>query len=152
MSNQIIKRQPLFSGLTDLHTALDRLLDPSLADWEKSFPALESGGWIPRIDIQEKDNQFLIHADIPGVDPKNIEVILENGVLTIKGHKETKQKEEKSNYVRVERTAGYFCRSISLPDVSDSSKITAKSKNGVLEITVPKNSKATSRKIQVSAE
>lgn len=119
---------------------------------EKDFPGMEMTHWVPKIDVKEKDGQYIIRADIPGVNAKDIEVSLDNDMLTIKGKKETETKEEKENYVRVERSAGSFYRTINLPDVADSSKVTAKSKNGVLEITVPKNNKSASNKIQVKEE
>lgn len=147
MANQLMKP---FSGLSELHNALDRLFDRNFLEWEKDFPAMEMTQWIPKIDLKEKDNQYLIRADVPGVNPKDIDISLENGMLTLKGHKETETKEEKENFLRIERSSGTFYRSLNLPDAGDASKITAKSKNGVLEIIVPKNShKATTNKIKI---
>lgn len=151
MANQIMKHRP-FSGLSELHQALDQLFDRNIFEWEKDFPTTKMAHWAPKIDIKEKDSQFIIHADIPGVNPKDIEVSLDNSMLTIKGKKETETKEENENYVRVERSSGSFYRSINLPGITDSSKITAKSKNGVLEIIVPKNNKSSSSKITVKTE
>ena len=150
MANQLMKP---FSGLSELHNALDRLFDRNFLEWEKDFPAMEMTQWIPKIDLKEKDNQYVIRADVPGVNPKDIDISLENGMLTIKGHKETETKEEKENFLRIERSSGSFYRTLNLPDAGDISKITAKSKNGVLEITVPKNNnKLTSNKIKIQEE
>src|SRR5262249_53739240 len=91
-------------------------------------------------------------ADIPGVDPKNIDVTIEKGTLSIKGHKEEEKKQEHENYVHIERTQGSFYRSMYLPNAADSSKIAAKCKNGVLEISVPKSKESVSQKIQIKAE
>lgn len=152
MNKEVIKHQPLFSGLSELHQALDRLFDRNFLDWEKDFPTMEMTHWVPKIDVKEKDNQYIIRADVPGVNAKDIEVNLENGVLTVKGKKESETKEEKENYVRVERSSGSFYRALNLPDAGDASKITAKSKNGVLEIIIPKNNKSSSHKIQIKEE
>ena len=70
--------------------------------------------WTPLIDIKDQDNQYLIQANVPGVDPKNIEVSIDKGMLTIKGHTETETKEERENYLHMERSQGSFYRTISL--------------------------------------
>lgn len=152
MSKEITKNQPLFSGLSELHHALDTLFDRNFPKWEKDFPIMEMTQWVPKIDVKEKDSQYIIRADIPGVNPKDIDVSLDNGMLSIKGKKESETKEEKEDYIRVERSSGSFYRSLSLPDAGDSSKITAKSKNGVLEIVIPKNNKSSSHKILIKEE
>lgn len=152
MAKEITKYRPLFSGLSELHQTLDRLFDTNFSEWERDFPSLQMTRWTPKIDLKDKDGQYLIRADVPGVNPKDIEITLENGILSIKGKKESETKEEKSDYVRIERSSGSFYRSFNLPDAGDSSKITAKSKNGVLEITVPKNNKSSSQKIQIKEE
>ena len=150
MANKLM--QPL-SGLSELHQALDRLFDRNFLDWEKDFPAMEMTQWVPKIDIKDKNNQYLIRADVPGVNPKDIDISLENGTLILKGHKETETKEEKENFMRIERSSGSFYRALNLPEAGDASKITAKSKNGVLEIIVPKNNnKPTTNKIKIQEE
>lgn len=111
--------------------------------------AIATSAWIPAIDIKEENNQFLIEADIPGVDPKDIEVSMEGGVLTIKGERATVSKEEAKNYKRVERVYGNFYRRFSLPDTADPEKITATGKNGVLKISIPKREVVQPRKINV---
>lgn len=152
MNKEITKRGPFYSRLSDLHQTLDRLFDTNFIEWEKDFPALHMTQWTPKIDIKDKDGQYLIRADVPGVNPKDIEITLENGILSLKGKKESEIKEEKSDYVRIERSSGSFYRSFNLPDAGDSSKIIAKAKNGVLEIIVPKNNKPSSHKIQIKEE
>ena len=107
--------------------------------------------WMPSVDIKEEDDKFLIYADIPGVDPKDIDVSMENGILTIKGERETESKEEREGYKRTERSKGTFYRRFSLPDSADADKINAKSKNGVLELTIPKHEVVKPRKISVKA-
>ncbi|VVC75678.1 Spore protein SP21 [Aquicella siphonis] len=147
--SQIIKRPPLVSSLAELQQTINRLFDPTLIEQEDGFSNLLNSDWIPTIDVKDAGSHFLITADIPGVDPKKIDVSMDNNILTIKGQKETKTKEERKNYVRYERSKGTFCRSISLPDVVDAGKISAKTKNGVLEIIAPKNKQGTKRSIKV---
>ena len=105
--------------------------------------------WTPAVDIKEEKECFVITADVPGVDPKAIEVHAENGMLTIKGERESEKKEDREGYKRVERVYGSFFRRFSLPDTADTDKITAKSNNGVLEVRIPKHEKLQPRKISV---
>ncbi len=111
--------------------------------------AVATADWSPAVDIKETDTEFKILADIPGVDPKDIEVHMEDGVLTIKGERESKKQEEKEGYKRIERTYGSFYRRFSMPDTANADKISAKSVNGVLEVTIPKQEKTQPRKISV---
>jgi len=113
-----------------------------------------SSAWYPTVDIKNEPNQYLIHADVPGVSLKDIEVSVANGnTLIIQGKKENSTEKKTNNYVRIERSAGTFCRSITLPSSVNASKIRAKVKNGVLEIIAPKLSgKGTARKIRITSE
>ncbi|MGD8785190.1 MAG: Hsp20/alpha crystallin family protein [Thioalkalispiraceae bacterium] len=126
---------------------LSKELDRSFRGNENSDVA--TSDWTPAVDIKENEDGFVIVADIPGVDPKDIEVHMENGVLSIKGEREAEKKEEKEGYKRVERSYGSFYRRFSMPESADPNKINAKSKNGVLEITIPKQEKEQPRKIEV---
>jgi HSP20 family protein len=126
---------------------MDRAFD-SRADEGSS---VATSDWVPAVDIKEEKDSFVIVADIPGVDPKDIEVHMENGMLTIKGEKESEKKEEREGYKRVERSFGSFYRRFSLPDTADAEKITAKSNNGVLEVTIGKQEQVQPRKIAVDS-
>lgn len=105
--------------------------------------------WSPAVDIKEDANKFVIHADIPGVKPEEIDINMENGVLTIKGEKKSESKTEKEGYKRVERTYGSFYRRFSLPDTANAEAISASSKHGVLEIVIPKREAVLPKKINV---
>lgn len=108
--------------------------------------------WAPAVDIKEEADKFVIHADIPGVKPEDIEVSMEAGILTVKGEKETEVKTEKEGYKRVERTSGSFYRRFSLPDSADGDAINAKCKLGVLEIIIPKREAIKPKRINVTSE
>ncbi len=112
---------------------------------------LAPSSWTPAVDIKELENEFIISADIPGVNPKDIEIQLEDGVLSIKGERHTNSVDEKDAYKRVERSNGQFYRRFSLPESADAEKIKAKSNNGVLELTIPKTEKVKPRKITVDS-
>lgn len=108
--------------------------------------------WIPAVDIRETPDAWLIHADIPGVKAEDLDIHMENGVLSISGKREFNHEEEKEGYKRVERVRGRFHRRFSLPDTANGDKITAKTSNGVLDITIPKQEKVLPRKIEVQVD
>ena len=127
-------------------------------DLERLFNVPADGGddtrsavvdWVPAVDIKEEDEQFVIHADLPGVDAKDIDVTLEKGVLTIRGQRANESREEKDGYRRVERVSGQFFRRFSLPDTADSTAVKAKFVNGVLEVQIPKQPSVLPRRIAV---
>lgn len=105
--------------------------------------------WNPAVDIHEEEKQFVVTADIPGVNPKDVEITFENGVLTITGERKAESKTEGKNYRRTERTLGTFTRKFAFPETVDAEHVTAKGKDGVLEIIVPKKEAVLPRKIQV---
>jgi HSP20 family protein len=124
--------------------------------WESTFDLdtsrVFSGQWSPAIDIKEEKDKFLISADLPGVDPKDIEISFENNMLTLKGKREETHEESKGSYYRLERSQGQFYRQFTLPAVVDSTHIIAKSKQGVLEVTIPKKEQKEAKKIEVKVE
>ena len=103
------------------------------------------------MDIKEEADKFVIHADIPGVKPEDIDISMHDGVLTIKGEKKTEAKTENAGYKRVERTYGSFYRRFSLPDTANADAISAASKHGVLEVVIPKREAVQPKKINVTA-
>ena len=142
----LVRYQP-WNTMEQLRREMGRMFENQSSTEEGSNIA--TSDWTPAVDIKETEKEFLIHADIPGVDPDNIDVHMEDGMLTIKGDRESETKEEREGYKRIERHSGSFYRRFSLPDTANADKISAKSKNGVLEITIPKQEKAQARKIEV---
>jgi HSP20 family protein len=106
--------------------------------------------WAPRVDVEETDKEIVVKADLPGVDPKAIEVSVENGILTVRGEKKEEKEKKEKNYYRVERFTGSFYRAIPLPPGADAEKVSAASTNGVVTITIPKKPEAQPRKITVT--
>ena len=105
--------------------------------------------WVPLVDVKEEKDHFVIRADIPGVDPKHIEVTMENGVLSIRGERTSESVEEREKYHRMERVTGVFHRRFALPDTANPDGIQARGRDGVLEITIPKHEKLRPRRIAV---
>jgi HSP20 family protein len=108
--------------------------------------------WAPRVDIREEDKRFVIEADIPGVDPKNIEVNMDKGILSIRGERKSETRGESGKYTRVERSHGVFYRRFALPDSANPDGIRASGKHGVLEIEIPKRPETTPRKIDIQVD
>ena len=129
-----------------LHRDLDRLMNVGATGEDEAV-----ANWIPAIDIREEEKQFVLHADLPGVDPANIDVTLDNGVLTIRGRRELEERDERKGYRRVERVSGEFYRRFSLPDTADSNAVKARYANGVLEVTIPKQQQVLPRRISVES-
>lgn len=132
-----------------LFDQLRREMERGLSTHPAEDSSIATSDWVPAVDIKETDDSFVITADIPGVKPEDIEVNMDNGVLSVKGERETEKKEEKEDYKRIERSYGSFYRRFSLPDTADAGNVTAKSDDGVLEITVGKQERTQPRKISV---
>ncbi|PMB55015.1 heat shock protein, Hsp20 family [Coxiella-like endosymbiont] len=140
------------SLLSQLQEDINRLFEPFGWSTENQLGDAFSREWSPRIDIKDMNDNYLIRADIPGVDPKAIEISIENNVLTIRGEKETETQEKKEDFLRVERTKGAFIRRFSLPESVNAERIKAKTKHGVLEILIPKMKRSGVQKIQIEDE
>ena len=137
-----MNRFPLFSSFKD---EMNRMLDNF---WhENSFGM----GWIPDIDIAETDNDIIVKAEIPGVDPKRIDISITGDALTIKGEKKEEKEETGKNYYRIERSYGSFTRTVDLPSKVMTDKVEAKEHLGVLEITLPKMERTKTKKITVKS-
>lgn len=131
---------------------LHNLLDPYAREVEgEDNSNVVTSHWRPAVDIKEEEDRFVIYADLPGVDPEDIEITMEQGVLTLKGERSEETTKEREGYKRVERVNGSFYRRFSLPDIADAERIEAKGKNGVLEITLPKQEKAKPKRITVKS-
>jgi HSP20 family protein len=107
--------------------------------------------WTPAVDVRETADAFILTADVPGVDPRNIEVTTENGLLTIRGSRQNEAVNEGKDYRRIERVSGRFLRRFSLPDTANVDGVTAKSNHGVLTLTIPKRAEVQPRRIEIQA-
>ena len=106
--------------------------------------------WAPAVDIEEHGDKFVIYADVPGVDPKGIEITLENGLLTLSGSRERAVEQPGVEGRRTERASGRFYRRFTLPDTADGDAVSARGANGVLEVVIPKRRAAQPRRISVA--
>ena len=146
----MLSRYEPWSAVRQLQNEMNRAFGQTLTEGEDGSNVVTSG-WMPAVDIKEQDDRFEICADIPGVEPEEIEVTMENNVLTLKGERklETRDGDDKG-YRRVERVYGTFYRRFSLPDTADAEKISATGKNGVIEIMIPKKATVQPKRITVA--
>lgn len=134
-----------WSLLNQLQRELERSLDA-----RGGYSSVSTAEWTPPVDIKEKADGYVLYADVPGVKPEDIDVTMENGILTVKGFRETEAHAAREGYKRIERVHGAFHRRFSLPDTANSEGISAKCSNGVLEIAIPKKAAVQPRKIFIS--
>ncbi|MGE0371293.1 MAG: Hsp20/alpha crystallin family protein [Gammaproteobacteria bacterium] len=132
--------------LEQFRNDINRLSDTEGSGNGNSYIA--TSDWAPAVDIVENNEAYVLLVDVPGVDPEGIDIQMENGALTIKGERATVPAERES-FKRVERPSGTFHRRFNLPEAADADRIAAKCRNGVLEISIPKQQRIQARKIVV---
>lgn len=137
----------IFSDLFQKHQEIDRIFDAFFSGG-KFDDGTYGDFWTP-IDIVEKDDAYIVEAEIPGMKKEDVKITIENNVLTIQGEKQQKKDEKDQNYRRSERVFGSFIRSFSLPSSVKVNEIDAKYQDGVLRITLPKAEEAKPKKIEV---
>jgi HSP20 family protein len=125
--------------------------------WDSFVPAAlkrtdDSGEWLPSLDVSETKNEIVVKAEVPGMDPKDIDISLSNGTLTIKGEKKQEREKEEEDYHLVERSYGSFMRSIMLPTEVKQDKINASYKNGVLKVVLPKSEETKKKEVKIKVE
>jgi HSP20 family protein len=142
-----IARLEPFRGLATLQDQFNRIFNESFrTQGEES--ALTS--WAPAVDIYETPNDLVVKADLPDVNEKDIDVRVENNLLTIRGERKFEKSVSEENFLRVERTYGSFSRSFSLPNSVNAETIAAEYKNGVLTVTLPKREESKPRQVKVT--
>jgi HSP20 family protein len=141
----VIKYNPFGTELEDFPAGL-RVFQDSLS---RLFSEPASRPWSPAVDIYETENELVLKADLPDVDPKNVGIQVENSTLTLKGERKFEQEKNGKGFHRIERSYGSFVRAFSLPETVDSEHIKADYKNGVLTVTIQKKEVAKPRTINV---
>jgi len=138
------------SGVTGLRREMDRLFERF---WEPEFVELPAlGEWAPALDLSETKESVVVKAEVPGIEPKDIQVTLEGQVLTVRGERKHEKEEKEEHYYRRERSYGLFARSVRLPTSVDSNRVDAKFKNGLLTVTLLKKPEARGTSIPIKAE
>ncbi len=149
--NLIPRMRAVNGELTTLQSQVNRLLD----EFFSGFPFQRSeslGDWAPALDVAETDTDVMVKTELPGLDPKDVEVTLAGDVLTIKGEKRSEREEKGKTWHRAERSYGSFLRQTPLPCPVDADKVKAEFRNGVLTISVPKREEARTKPIKVAVK
>jgi HSP20 family protein len=148
---EALPSRDVFEPFGSLRREMDRLFEDFSRDLGWGSPAAAGAGDAPRIDVSETDTEIKIEAELPGVEEKDLEIVLSDGRLTIKGEKKQEKEEKKKDYHLVERTYGSFARTIGLPFEADPNQVKANFAKGVLTVTVPKppEVKAKEKKIPI---
>ena len=142
-----VTRWEPFRGAATLQEQANRMFNELLGR-----PGEESSltSWAPAVDIYETEHELVVKADLPDVDPKGLDIRVENNVLTIRGERKFEKKVSEENYLRVERTYGSFSRSFSLANTVNAEAIKADYQNGVLTLSIPKREEAKPKQIKVN--
>jgi len=145
----VVRYEP-WNVVSQLQSEINRVFG-NLSDTDSNSATSE---WSPAVDVREFSNRFQLLLDVPGVDPKDVEITLDNGVLTVSGTRSEEKAvgsngAEQPQQQRLERRLGRFHRRFILPDTADADNVNATGRNGVLEIVIPKQPKAQPRRITV---
>ena len=136
------------NGFTALRREMDRMFDQL---WEGA-PGVVPGEWSPAVDISDLNDSIVVKAEVPGIDPKEIQVTLDGQILTLTGEKKHEKEEKDEKHYRMERTMGFFSRSIRLPAPVEDGHVSATFKDGVLTVRLPKSKAAKGAVIPVKYE
>lgn len=142
-----IARWEPFHGVTTLQDQMNRLFNDA---FERTGDESSLSSWAPAVDIYETDHDLVVKADLPDVDPKDLDIRVENNILTIRGERKFEKKVNEKDYLRVERAYGSFARSFTLANTVNSDAIKADYQSGVLTLSIPKREEAKPKQIKVN--
>ena len=136
-----------FRGATSLQDQINRVFNDVL---ERTGEESSLTAWAPAVDIYETEHELVLKADLPDIDPKDLDIRVENNILTIRGERKFEKNVSEENYLRVERSYGSFTRSFTLANTVNSEAIKAAYENGVLTLSIPKREEAKPKQIKVN--
>jgi HSP20 family protein len=142
-----IARWEPFRGVTTLQDQINHLFNDA---FERTGEQSNLSAWAPAVDIYETEQELVVKADLPDVDPKDLDIRVENNILTIRGERKFEKKVNEENYLRVERSFGSFARSFTLANTVNPDAIKAEYQNGVLTLTIPKREEAKPKQVKVN--
>lgn len=155
MANMVRRRpaSPMLSSVAPRMTAFDRLFNDEVLRpfrmFEDMAEALNERGWAPAVDIRETEEAYEVIADLPGFRKDDVDITLENNVLTLRGERHWEGEQGKQQYRRIERAYGEFTRSFSLPMQVEAENVNARFEDGVLMVSIPKAEESRPRRIEV---
>ena len=140
-----------FRDIAVLQDRMNRLFGDFLERGPSREEGMETGTWLPNVDIYETKDAVCVRAELPGVDKDAVHVEVKEGVLTLRGERKFEREVKEENYHRIERAYGTFHRSFTLPSSVDAEKVSARMKDGVLEVDLPKREQARPKQITIAA-
>ncbi|MCF6157707.1 MAG: Hsp20/alpha crystallin family protein [wastewater metagenome] len=151
MARQLARwsRLPTISSLQD---EMNRMIDRFFREWDMEPGAIEAGTWAPPVDLSESDDKIFVKAELPGIDPHDINISVQGNTLMLNGEKKEEKEEKGKNYYCIERRYGKFSRTIDLPSSVNPDRVNAEYRNGVLEITMEKKEAARPKQIPIKTE
>ena len=144
----IVRYEP-WTMLNQLYREMDSLFQPTVAQSDDN-QKLERSDWTPAVDIRDREDAYEMHVDLPGVNPKDVEITAEDGYLELRGERNSEMKQSQEGFTRVERSHGTFSRRFNLPDGVDADQIKANAEHGVLTVVIPKAEARKPRRIEES--
>jgi HSP20 family protein len=137
-----------FRNISNLQEQMNRLFEDSRRNGRAESSALTT--WSPPVDIHETENELIVEADLPGMNENDLDIRVENNMLTIAGERKFQSEVKEDDYLRIERTYGSFNRSFGLPSAVNAEAIKAEYKNGVLTLELPKRDEAKPRQVKIN--
>jgi HSP20 family protein len=147
----IVRWEP-FRELSSLQTEMNRLFNAAFGDMPNAGTVGSARRWMPAMDLLETDEDFVLRADLPGMSESDVNIELEDNVLTLSGERKAEHEEKREGFYRVERASGAFSRSLTLPKGVDPEGVHASFDRGVLEVRIPKPEQRKPRKITIGAD
>lgn len=147
----IIRWDP-FREIAGLQDRMNRLFEEASGRGRRPEEDFATGSWIPSVDVRETKESLELQVEVPGIDPKDVTISVESGVLTIRGTRHFEKASEGETYHRIERAYGVFERSFTLPTNVNAEKIEARYRHGLLQLTVPKREEAKPKAISIHVE
>jgi HSP20 family protein len=144
----LITRWDPYRELATLQDRMNRLFQETASSGETSLT--NTGAFIPPVDVYEDEHGLRLKLEVPGIDEKDLDVRIENNILTIRGERKFEKEEKEENFHRIERRYGSFVRSFTLPNTVDAEKVSAEYKNGVLSLVLAKKAEAKPKQIKVN--
>jgi HSP20 family protein len=144
---RVLSRWEPSRGAATLQEQFNRLFSDA---FERTGEESNLTSWAPAVDIFETEHELVVKADVPDVDPKDLDIRVENNILTIRGERKFEKKVDENNYLRVERAYGSFARSFTLANTVNAEAIKADYQNGVLTLSIPKREEAKPKQIKVN--
>lgn len=149
--SNVVWRSPFYE-LERLQREMSRLFDRPYPESGEANTSLLEGFWSPAVDVVDREDAILVRADLPGISREDIDVTIENNVLTIRGEKKQEKEDKSGEYVRSERYYGSFHRAFTLPSSVNPEKVSAKFDKGVLELSIAKKEEAKPRQIKIDVK